>query len=83
MRAADVRQGQMGSDVFVFIGIVVRLEQGPKIRLRKFEVDADNLVDVEDVVPIDLGMRKCTCRKGDEKTSGFGHDAEIVSKGAM
>lgn len=83
MCAADVRQGQMGCDVFVFIGIVVRLKLGPKISLGEFEVDADNLVDVEDVVPIDLGMRNCACREGDEKTSGFGHDAEIVSRGAM
>ena len=82
MRAADVRQGQMGSDVFIFIGIVVRLEQRPKIRLWEFQVDADYLVDVEDVVPIDLGMRKCTCGEDEEK-SGFGHDVEIVSKGAM
>ena len=73
----------MGSDVFVFIGIVVRLEQVPEIRLWEFEVDADYLVDVEDVVPIDLGIHKCTCREGKEKTGGFGHDAEIVRRGAM
>ena len=54
MCATHVRQGQMRGDVFVFVRLVVGLQQRPKVRLRKCEVNGDDLIDREDVVAVDL-----------------------------
>ena len=54
VRATHVHQGQMRGDVLVLVRLVVGLQQRPKVRLRKREVNGDDLIDREDVVAVDL-----------------------------
>ena len=54
VRATHVCQGQMRGDVLVLVCVVVGLQQRPKVRLGKRQVDCDDLVDRENVVAVDL-----------------------------
>ena len=57
VRAADIGEREVGDDVVVLVRVIVVLELGPEVGLREIEVHADDLIDGEDVVSVNLRLK--------------------------
>ena len=57
MRPTDVGKRQVGDDVLVLVRVVIVLQFGPEVGLREIQVHADDLINREDVVPVDLRLK--------------------------
>ena len=76
VRAADIGEGEVGDDVLVLVCVVVVLELGPEVGLREIEVHADDLIDGEDVVSVNLRLKPEGRQEGGEKKEGRSHGSE-------
>ena len=57
MRPTDVGKRQVGDDVLVLVRVVIVLQLGPEVGLREIQVHADDLINRENVVPVDLRLK--------------------------
>ena len=73
VRAADIGEGEVGDDVLVLVRVIVVLELGPEVGLREIEVHADDLVDGEDVVSVNLRLKPKGRQERGEEKEGCSH----------
>ena len=83
VRATHVRQGQVRGDVFVFVCLVVGLQQRPKVRLRECEVNGDDLIDRENVVAVDLGEKHLNLQQETQAKRKSFHGNVLKSRGVV